>query len=134
MVYKVGWLTHCSIGPINYLKAVFFDLTGDMENTEALFNNLRDQLIQQHASVHEGTMMSSPGIQYQKKNFAFYYQEAVCFRLGRDFDPASEGIHDYRLLSPFKTKPPLKDWFIIGAEYQDQWPLLAEIALQQIKK
>lgn len=105
-----------------------------MKDTEALFNQLRRQLIEQHAHVHEGRMMSSPGIQYRKKNFAFYYQEAVCFRLGRDFDPASEGIHDYQLLSPFKTKPPLKDWFIIDEAYQDQWPLLVEIALQHIKK
>lgn len=105
-----------------------------MTDAEQLFNQLRQQLTSAHDDVHEGTMMSSPGIQYNKKNFTFYYRGAVAFRLGRDFEPQSEGIHDYELLNPFKNKPPLKDWFVIGPAYAAQWPLLAEVALQRIKK
>lgn len=104
-----------------------------MDNTATLFNSFRTAFIEEHEGTHEGTMMGSPGIQYNKKNFVFYYRNAVCFRLGRDFEPESEGIHDYSLLNPFKNKPPLKDWFIIGSEYQEKWELLAAVALQHIK-
>lgn len=105
-----------------------------MEKTEQLFNDLRQEIISNHEGTHEGTMMGSPGIQYNKKNFTFYYRQAVAFRAGRDFEPESEGIHEYSLLNPFKNKPPLKDWFVIGPEYSDKWPLLAEIAFQKISK
>lgn len=105
-----------------------------METAEQLFNDLRREIISHHEEVHEGTMMSSPGIQYNRKNFAFLYRGGMCFRLGRDFEPGSEGIHDYSLLNPFKNKPPLKDWFVISTEYSEKWPLLAEVALQKIAK
>lgn len=98
-----------------------------------LFESIKQQMLEQNEAVNEGKMMSSPGIQYRKKNFAFLYKEkAMCFRLGREFEPASEGIHDYELLNPFKNKPALKDWFVIGFEYADKWPELAQIAFKKI--
>ena len=105
-----------------------------MEKEEAFFHELREQVIAAHDGAHAGTMMGLTGIQYNKKNFTFYYRKGVAFRTGRDFEPESEGIHDYDLLNPFKNKPPLKDWFVMGVAYQDKWPLLVEIALQKIKK
>ena len=82
--------------------------------------------------VSEGTMMSSMGLQYKGKNFAFIWKERMVFRLGRDFDPSSEGIHKFELLNPFVNKPPMKDWFVIDATSSDKWPLLAQIAYQKI--
>lgn len=82
--------------------------------------------------IETGTMMSSPGLQFKGKNFMFMWEHRMVFRLGRDFDPASEGIHHYELLNPFKTKPPLKDWFVL-TEQHEKWPLLAEIAYQKMK-
>lgn len=82
--------------------------------------------------VEAGTMMSSPGIQYKKKNFVFLWDDKMCFRLGRDFEPSSEGIHKYELLNPFKTKPPLKDWFVL-TDQSDKWHLLAQIAYEKMK-
>ncbi|GAB5526800.1 MAG: hypothetical protein Roseis2KO_46720 [Roseivirga sp.] len=105
-----------------------------MEKAEQLFDKLKQEIISNHEGVHEGTMMGSPGIQYNKKNFTFLYRQTVAFRAGRDFEPESEGIHDYTMVNPFKNKPALKDWFAIGPEYSDKWPLLAEIALQRIRK
>jgi hypothetical protein len=74
-------------------------------------------------------MMSSPGIRYQDKFFAFYYKKSIVLRLGRDFKPESVGITNYSLLSPFKTKPPLVDWFCITVADQERWEELAKIAL-----
>ena len=106
-----------------------------MDHSTSTFEATKKQLITTQEHVTEGTMMSSPGIQYKGKNFAFLYKNGtMCFRLGRTFDPESEGIHQYELLNPFRNKPPLKDWFVIGPDYTEQWPLLAEIALQQMAK
>ena len=105
-----------------------------MDKSEELFEGVKRQMLSQNTGVNEGTMMSSPGIQYKGKNFAFLYRGGMCFRVGRDFEPESEGIHQYELLNPFKNKPPLKDWFVIGVEYGEKWPELAQVALQNISK
>lgn len=83
-------------------------------------------------NVSEGTMMSSMGIQYKGKNFVFIWKEKMVFRLGRDFDPASEGIYKFELLNPFINKPPMKDWFVIDEASSDKWQLLAQIAYQKM--
>ena len=99
------------------------------------FENIKQALLDENEHVNEGSMVGLPGIQYRKKNFAFLYKNgSMCFRLGRDFEPQSEGIHDYSLLNPFRNKPPMKDWFVIGIEYSEKWHELAQIALQKIRK
>lgn len=100
---------------------------------EALFNKISSQLSNSHKDITLGKMMSSSGIQYKGKNFAFLYNKSMVFRLGRTFDIESEGIHKYELLNPFKNKPPLKDWFVVSYEYADKWLLLAKAALEKIK-
>lgn len=102
-----------------------------MSETEQLFKDISKDMCT-FPNVAEGTMMSAQGIQYKGKNFAFIYREKIAFRLVRDFDPASEGIHKFELLNPFIHKPPLKDWFVIGEEYADKWPILAQIAYQKM--
>jgi len=79
-----------------------------------------------------GKMMSTSGIQFKGKNFAFLYGDRIVFRLERGFYPASEGIHKFELFNPFRQKPPLKDWFVFDRSSIDQWPLLADIALEKM--
>jgi hypothetical protein len=105
-----------------------------METPEREFQAIAEKLAAESQAVTTGKMMSSPGIRYKNKVFAFYYREGMVFRLGRDFDPTSVGIHDYRLLSPFKTKPPLVDWFEIPPSQMQQWEALARLALQRMRE
>ena len=102
-----------------------------MSEAEQIFKSITESLCQEE-HVEEGTMMSSPGIQYKGKNFAFLWKEKMVFRLGRDFDPSSEGIHKFELLNPFKNKPPLKDWFVIEKTSSDKWLFLTQIAYQKM--
>lgn len=44
-----------------------------MINAEELFNEIVDILALENNKVSLGKMMSSPGIMYGDKNFAFYY-------------------------------------------------------------
>lgn len=103
-----------------------------MEKAEQIFEELILHF-KSHPEVKEGKMMSSRGLQYKGKNFLFNWDEKMCFRLGREFDPSSEGIHNFSLLNPFKSKPPLKDWFVLTTDFE-KWPLLADIAYEKMRK
>ena len=80
-----------------------------------------------------GKMMSSPGIKYKNKVFAFFYNEEMVFRLGKKYDPLEDSIENFDLLNPFKNKPPLAGWFVIPNEYQKKWEALSKKALKKIQ-
>ncbi len=105
-------------------------LDGDEE--ELRFRSIAALLASENSAVTLGKMMSSPGIQFRGKVFAFYHDKKMVFRLGRDFQPEAWGISQYSLLAPFKTKPPMADWFEIAFEEQHRWEELARYALHQM--
>lgn len=100
-----------------------------MSDTQAQFEAIGEGLIEKHENITFGKMMSSPAITYKGKVFAFYHNEEMVFRLGRDFDIHAHDIHEYTHLSPFKTKPPMRDWFCISVDYADKWVHLVQEAL-----
>ena len=104
-----------------------------MNQPQDLFETILEDLSQLESHVQEGNMMRSPGMKYKDKVFAFFYKEAMGFRLGPNFDPKSSGIENAKPLSPFKTKPPLKGWFIIDASERDRWAELSSKALEFTK-
>lgn len=104
-----------------------------MNDSALLFNTITDNLSTSYNEVSSGKMMSSPGIKYKTKVFAFYFGNQMVFRLGKSFDPESEGITQFSYLSPFKNKPPLKGWLEVPFIYHRKWPDLAEQALEKIK-
>lgn len=104
----------------------------DVNDEEQHFSVIVERLTREHNDITLGKMMSSPAIQYQGKVFAFFYNKKMVFKLGRDFQPESLGIREYSLLAPFKTKPPMVDWFEISATEQQRWEELASYALQQL--
>ena len=100
-----------------------------MEDHENKFREISQHLVQQYPDVTLGKMMSSPGIIYKNKVFAFYFQNQMTFKLGKSFVPEDHGIVDYSLLSPFKNKP-LAGWFIIPQI--ELWNDLTDMALERI--
>jgi hypothetical protein len=105
-----------------------------MDEEEVFFNKIAEKITNEHRSVSRGKMMSSPGIKYKNKVFAFYYKKEMIFKLGEDFNPAQFNIKKFKLLSPFKTKAPLKAWFQIPFSERDKWEKLATMALEKISK
>lgn len=104
-----------------------------MENSKIVFHEILDYLSNKYPGVKEGRMMSSPAIQYRSKIFAFYKSECMTFRLGRETDMQKEfGVIEYSYLSPFKTRPPLFDWFILKDKYVELWPEMAEHAFKRL--
>jgi hypothetical protein len=102
------------------------------DEEEQRFRSIAAQLARENSAITLGKMMSSPALQYQGNVFAFYYGKQMIFRLGRDFQPETRHIHQYRVLAPFKTKPPMVDWFEIPFAEQHRWEDLARYALQRL--
>jgi len=107
-------------------------LTGSEE--EQCFRSIAVLLASENSAITLGKMMSSPALHYQGKVFAFYYRKKMVFRLGRDFQPETFNIQHYRLLAPFKTKPPMVDWFEIPSTDQHRWEDLSRYALQLLRE
>ncbi|MEO1258789.1 MAG: hypothetical protein AAFZ15_08320 [Bacteroidota bacterium] len=98
-------------------------------SAEEKFNAIVKNMESKHEDVHLGKMMSSPGLKVNNKVFAFYHKETMGFRLGKKFDAPNFGLKTARWLSPFKTKPPLKAWYIIDFAEVEFWEELTEMAL-----
>lgn len=110
-----------------------FPTTYKMNQPEQLFQSTTDRLVALDSDVHAGKMMSSPGLKYRDKVFAFFYKNEMGFRLGPTFDPDKMGISNAKPLNPFKRKPPLKGWFIIEHDEIDTWETLSKMALEFTK-
>ena len=104
-----------------------------MHESERLFRFIAEKFEAEYDDVRQGPMMSSPGITYKTKVFAFYYKERMVFKLWNNFDPGSQGIMNYSYLSPFKNKPPMKAWFEIPFTESHTWEDLAHLALKNMK-
>ncbi len=105
-----------------------------MEEKE-VYEDLFDQLIADNSDVNPGVMMREPALKCKGKVFAFYYAQAkaMCFKLGKEYVIENHGIHDYDFLSPFKKKPPMYAWFIVGDRHQPVWEELAYVALEAMR-
>lgn len=101
----------------------------ESDEEEQRFQSLATLLASENSAITLGKMMSSPALHYQGKVFAFYSDKKMVFRLGRDFQPELFNIQHYRLLAPFKTKPPMVDWFEISFDDQHRWEELSRYAL-----
>lgn len=101
--------------------------------SETLFNEIAEKFTFQDNSIILGKMMSAPGLKVNDKVFAFYDKGSMGFRLGGNFNIEKFGITTAKPLSPFKTKPPLKGWYIIEKTESNLWETLAEMALQFTK-
>lgn len=102
------------------------------EKEEIVFQDIISSLSTTNQNVAEGNMMSSPGIRYKNKVFAFYHNQSMIFKLGKGFDIGAIGVKEYKFLNPFKKKPPMTAWFEVSSIEADKWSELAEIAMNNM--
>lgn len=105
-----------------------------MTQIQKVYEEIADSLVNEQKGTAYGKMMSSPAILYKKKVFTFYYNNSMVFKFGKDFDIISTGVMQYELLNPFRNKPAMAGWYVIGHNDADKWQDLAELAYQKIKK
>lgn len=81
--------------------------------------------------------MSADALTYKGKVFAFLSTKGgrvgMGCRVGRDTDLKRFQLTDWQHLTPFKTKPPMKDWIVVGRGDLDLWGLLAEHCLNSFR-
>ena len=102
------------------------------ENERLVFDDITAKLCKINNDIGEGNMMSSPGIKYKTKVFAFYHDQSMIFRLGKGYNIKSEGVSKYKFLNPFKNKPPMKGWYVVPSTEIEYWQKLAEIAMNNM--
>ena len=105
-----------------------------MDKEEEYFHKIADKISKEYKSVNTGKMMSSHGISYKKKFFAFYYKKEITLRLGKDFVPKEHGIKKWKYLNPFKNKAPMKNWFQIPYSEKRTWAKLAIYAMNNLSE
>jgi hypothetical protein len=103
------------------------------EEEEEFFEKIAKKLCKKK-EITIGKMMSTTGLKYKNKVFAFYYNKRMVFRLGKEFDIDKENLKDWKYLSPFKKKAPMKGWFDVGFSDKERWEDLALKALGMIKR
>ncbi|MCP4384489.1 MAG: hypothetical protein GY798_24270 [Hyphomicrobiales bacterium] len=98
---------------------------------------LAEDLLANEAGVERGRMMSSDAVTFGGKVFAFYTTRGrfagLGIRLGRDLDVFSLKLTDWEYLAPFKSKPPMMDWIVVGKQDRDRWPEMARLALDVMR-
>ena len=104
-----------------------------MSEAENLFEHLVIKFEKKNG-VAKGKMMSSPALKCKGKVFAFYHNEEMGFKLGKEFEPKEHGLKDWSYLSPFKNKPPMKAWFMIPYSEKAHWESLTSLALDKMAK
>jgi len=101
---------------------------------EKKFDEICIKILEKFPDAHLGKMMSAPGIQYKKKNFAFFWDSQMCFKLGYNYKVEAHGVKTWSYLNPFKSKPPMKAWYILSSHEMDYWEELTEVAFHLMKK
>ncbi len=100
------------------------------EESNPQYNSIVQMLTRQYPQVKMGKMMSSEAVKVNDKVFAFYHKGSMGFRLGANFDTQKFGVLSAKPLSPFKTKPPLKGWYMVFETESNQWEILAQMAFE----
>ncbi|MEL6201685.1 MAG: hypothetical protein AAFR39_04930 [Pseudomonadota bacterium] len=100
--------------------------------------SLREQLRMEHNDISPGRMMSADALTYRGKVFVFFSEKGgrvgLGCRIDRSTNVASLDLTDWHHLAPFKSKPPMKDWIVIGYGDVSRWKQIAELCLTIAKQ
>jgi hypothetical protein len=111
--------------------------TNASDNLFASWAALRDRMLTMHPDIDQGRMMSADALTYKGKVFAFFStkggREGLGCRVGRATDLSQFNLTDWQHLAPFKSKPPMKDWIVIGPGNKELWGVLADHCLSTFR-
>ncbi len=114
-------------------KKVDAGMLTENDSDLAAWRNLADGLVAHEAGVERGRMMSSDAVKFNGKVFAFFTASGrfagLGVRLGKEVDVFSLKLRDWEYLAPFKSKPPMMDWILIGPKDRARWGEMARLAL-----
>ena len=97
-----------------------------MTQAAQTFQQIFETFPEKYDGVIQGNMMRSDALKINGKVFCFFYEDNMCFKLGKNADPERLELVDAWLLNPFKNKPPMKGWFVVPFSDAEIWMRLAE--------
>lgn len=100
-----------------------------MATSVETFQKIYSEFPEKYDGVTQGNMMRADALKVNGKVFCFFYEENMCFKLGKNANPERSELADAWLLSPFKNKPPMKGWFVVPFSDAEIWVQLAEEAM-----
>lgn len=102
------------------------------------WDKLAVAMMAQHPAIERGRMMSADALLCGGKVFVFFSTKGggigLGARVGRDADVDTLGLSEWKHLAPFKTKPPMKDWIVVGSTDLAHWPTVADYCYQKALK
>ena len=105
-----------------------------MEHLRERWDLLSHRFADTHKGIAPGKMMSADALTYGGKVFAFFTTKGgrvgLGCRVGRDYPIDALSISDWQHLAPFKTKPPMKDWIVVGEGDLDAWERAMDAAYE----
>jgi len=108
------------------------------DKTKQAWERLKLRLLADHSDIEIGKMMSAEALTHRGKVFVFHSTKGgragLGARIGRAINPETFGLSDWQYLAPFKTKPPMKDWIVVGNSDQAIWHKVAEFGLGQMRE
>jgi len=103
-----------------------------MLKPEDTFEEIRTRFLENYSEVEAGKMMRAPALKVKGKVFCFFHEEKMGFKLGKEADISRPELQNAEYLSPFKNKPPMKNWFLLPFVSLEEWENLAEEALERV--
>ena len=105
-----------------------------MTEAEKCFLEIYERFPKSNPGAVQGKMMSSDALKVRDKVFCFFYEQkdAMCFKLGKDADPERPELATASLLNPFKSKGPLKGWFVVPFTEKAVYQALTEEAFERV--
>lgn len=92
------------------------------------------QLLVQNHHTEIGQMFGKASLKYKGKAFASFQNNAMIFRLGKDFiAPLKIEFPNSENWDPSGKGRPMKDWLSVPSEYHNSWNSLALQALDFLK-
>ncbi|MEO7015301.1 MAG: hypothetical protein ABI130_06230 [Leifsonia sp.] len=101
-------------------------------DAEPAFTEIAAELV--GAGVVSAKMFGHPALKLNGKVFACEFSGAMAFRLGRDTPAHAEALSlpGASLFDPSSRDKPFQDWVEVPPTGADQWPALAQAALDHL--
>jgi hypothetical protein len=105
--------------------------TPNMINPESVFDTIADNLAS-NANIKRGQMFGVPTVFVNGNAFISYFHGSMVFKLRGSAHAKAMTLPDAKAFDPSGKDRPMKEWVQLTPFTRDQWPQLADDALEYV--